>query len=61
MSLLDMIVLLETNEKGRCSSCGREFDLLEEFGSDSKALNEYTLSQLCNSCQKELFNIGDIE
>ncbi len=57
MSLLDIMVLLETNEKGKCSSCGREFNLYDEFGSDSIALNEYALSRLCNSCQKKLFRI----
>lgn len=57
MSLLDLIVLLE-NEDGVCSSCGRHFKLLEEFGEDSLGLKEYSLSRLCKSCQDGVFNYG---
>lgn len=56
MSLLDLIVLLETEEEGVCSSCGRHFKLLEEFNEDSLGLNEYTLSRLCKKCQDNVFN-----
>jgi DNA-directed RNA polymerase subunit RPC12/RpoP len=55
--ILRLTVFLETEEKGKCSSCGREFNLLEEFKEDSLALKEYTLSHLCKDCQDQLFKI----
>ena len=51
--MLSMLLDGESN-KGVCSSCHKEFDVMTEFV-EEKEFREYQLSRLCKTCQDQLF------
>ena len=53
-SILEMILF--DNRIVKCPSCGKEFDVTEEFRNEI-SMREFEISGLCQKCQDSVFGV----
>lgn len=53
-SIFEMILF--DNRIAKCPSCGKEFDVTEEFRNEI-SMREFEISGLCQKCQDSVFGV----
>lgn len=52
--ILDLTLLIEDNRKLKCTGCGKEFTVNNEF-KEAIEYREFNLSGLCKTCQDQIW------